>query len=85
MRTTVRLDDQLILQAKQVAAQTGRTMAAVIEDALREAMARRKHGAGRQPVGLTTVAGHGVLPGVDLDDSASLLEVMESADAAARR
>ena len=40
MRTTIQLDDQLLLEAKKHAAQTGRTLKAVIEDALREALAR---------------------------------------------
>ena len=43
--------------------------------------ARRSPGAGafeNQTVRLKTVKGSGVRPGVDLDDSASLLELMES-------
>jgi len=40
MRTTVRLDDDLLRQTKTLAAQTGRTLTAVIEDALRETLAR---------------------------------------------
>src|ERR1700675_4442894 len=41
MRTTVRLDDDLLRQTKTLAAQTGRTLTAVIEDALRETIAPR--------------------------------------------
>ena len=37
MRTTIQLDDQLLAEAKQRVAQTGRTLKAMIEDALREA------------------------------------------------
>ncbi len=40
MRTTVRLDDQLLLEVRRWAADTGRTITAVIEDALREVLAR---------------------------------------------
>ena len=40
MKTTIQLDDQLLLEAKQYTVQTGRTLKAVIEDALREALAR---------------------------------------------
>lgn len=76
MRTTIRLDEQLLRQAKQVAARTGRTLTSVIEDALREMLARRKTGA-QERVRLPTFKGHGVQPGVDLDDSAGLLDVME--------
>jgi Arc/MetJ family transcription regulator len=78
MRTTVRLDEHLLAQAKQYAAASGKTLTAVLEDALREALARRKATTRRKPVRLRTCDGTGVLPRVDLDDSASLLELMES-------
>jgi len=40
MRTTLQIDDNLMVQAKKLAAETGRTLTALIEDALREALAR---------------------------------------------
>ena len=55
-------------------------MTAVIEDALREALARREALEEREPVSLTTVSGHGLQAGIDLDDSAALLSIMEGAD-----
>jgi Arc/MetJ family transcription regulator len=79
MRTTIRLDEQLLAAAKQTAAASGRTLTAVIEDALRETLARGTARPGRRRLRLTTVGGNGPLPGVDLDDTASLLELMESA------
>ena len=79
MRTTIRIDDQLLLEAKRLAARTGRTLTAVVEDALREVVARQEFAPRRTPVRLTTVGGRGVLPGVDLDDSAVLLELMDRA------
>jgi len=78
MRTTVRLDEHLLAQVKQYAAASGKTLTAVLEDALREALARRNATTRRKPVRLRTCDGTGVLPGVDIDDSASLLELMES-------
>lgn len=60
--------------------ETGRTMTAVIEDALRQMLAQQKQLAERPPVYLTTVDGEGLQPGVDLDDSAALLDLMEAAD-----
>ncbi len=78
MRTTVRLDEHLLAQAKQYAAASGKTLTAVLEDALREALARRNTKIRRKPVRLRTCGGGGVRPGVDIDDSASLLELMES-------
>ena len=80
MRTTIRLDDELLAQVKLLAAQSGKTMTAVIEDALREVLSRRQLQERRKPVRLTTVSGNGVLPGIDLDDTASLLATMEEHD-----
>ena len=42
MRTTIRLDDDLLREAKAYAAATDRTLTRLIEDALREALARRQ-------------------------------------------
>jgi hypothetical protein len=77
VRTTIRLDDQLLAEAKSLAARTGRTLTRVIEDALRQSLAQRPGDAGG-PVRLPTFGGRGLRPGVDLDDSADLLDVMES-------
>ena len=85
MRTTIRIDDQLLIEVKQLAAQSGQTLTAIIEDALRQMLARRKQSAERPLIRLETVSGNGPQPGVDLDDSAALLDLMESFDAAARR
>ncbi len=82
MRTTIRLDAPVLAEAKKLAADTGRTLTAVIEDALREVLARRKQPHGRRKVRLTTFRGTGLNPGVDLDDSASLLDRMERLDVA---
>jgi hypothetical protein len=78
MRTTIRLDDQLLSDAKALAARTGRTLTGVIEDALRAALAQRADGPSGEDVKLPTFDGDGLQPGVDLDDSAALLDVMES-------
>ncbi|MGQ0670114.1 MAG: ribbon-helix-helix protein, CopG family [Actinomycetota bacterium] len=80
MRTTIRLDDQLLAEAKQLAARTNRTLTAVIEDALRQAVSRTSGADRRERVTLPTSGGGGVRPGIDLDDSASLLDVMEGTE-----
>jgi hypothetical protein len=79
MRTTVRLDPDLMEAAKRYALDTGRTLTALIEDSLREALARALPSARREPLRLHTVLGDGVQPGVDLDDTAGLLDRMEGA------
>ena len=79
MRTTVRLDDRVLAEVKKYAAETGRTLSSVLEDALRETLARRSARVkGKRPVRLRTVKGDGVRPGVDFDDTAALLALMES-------
>jgi hypothetical protein len=81
MRTTINLDDQLLKEAKAVAASTGRSFTRVVEDALRESLARRRAGRPKKRIVLTTFKGKGLRPGVDLDDSAALLDLMERTDA----
>jgi hypothetical protein len=76
-RTTIRLNDQLLLEAKKLAASSGRSLTAVIEDALRTALARRAQPRPGRRGALATFKGRGLLPGVDLDDTAALLDRME--------
>jgi hypothetical protein len=77
MRTTIRLDDTLLIETKKLAAESGRTLTAVIEDALREVLARRHQSRPRSRLKFTTFQGRGLHPGVDLDNSAALLDLME--------
>ena len=77
------MDDQLLMAAKQRAAQTGRTLKAVIEDALREALARPDVPQPQSRVRLQTFKGRVVQRGVDLDDTSSLLDLMEQDHGAA--
>ena len=80
MRTTIRLDAPLLAEAKKLAADRGRTLTAVIEDALREVLARRSQTRPGRKVKFTTFGGKGLRPGVDLDNSAALVDLMESSD-----
>jgi len=84
MRTTVRLDPELLKRAKALAAATNRSMTGLIEDALRQMLERREAPAEHMRFEMITATGNGVRPGVDLDDSASLWDVVES-DAPRRR
>jgi hypothetical protein len=77
MRTTVRLDDDLLREAKGLAARTGRTLTSVIEDGLREALARHRRRQEGPRVALPSFKGKGLRPGVDLDDTAGLLDIMD--------
>ena len=85
MRTTVRIDKHLLSEAKRLATETDHTLTAVIEEALRETLARRKLTKVSRPVKLVVFGSGGLLPGVDLDDTASLLDVMDHGNAPYRR
>jgi hypothetical protein len=77
MRTTVRLDDALLAEAKTLAVRTGRTLTQVIEDSLRQALAGRPDGEGRRAE-LPIVRGGRLRPGVNPDSMSDLLDIMES-------
>lgn len=76
MRTTIRLDESLLRQAKTVASETGRTLTSVIEEALQESLRRRKETAPRRSVRLPLHKGK-LRSGVDLNDSAALQDLMD--------
>lgn len=80
MRTTLRLDDQLLERAKKLAAERRTTLTAIFEEALREKLARSSEPPPRSAERpLPTFSGNGPRPGVDLHDSAGLLDVMSDA------
>lgn len=78
MRTTLDLDDSLIMAAKRRAAETGRTLTALIESALRELLRHESGGGDFQEFAWTIVKG-GAQAGVDLDDRDALENRMEQA------
>ena len=76
MRTTIRISDDLLIKAKRKAALENRSLTALIEEALRVALAESV--VERDPVELpVSRSTGGVLPGIDLNDSAALLETLE--------
>lgn len=78
MRTTLRVDDELLRRAKSYAARQGRSLTSVFEEALRRLLGESERHEERTRVELpVSVASGGVLPGVDLDDTAALLDMME--------
>lgn len=77
MRTTIRLDERLLAEAKKIAAESGKSLTRVIEEALQESLARRNRIPARPKLRLPRHRGR-LQPGVDLDDSSSLLDLMES-------
>ena len=78
MRTTIRLDDELLAEAKRHASENGMTLTAVIEQSLRVMLSSRHSTVLRQAIRLKTAGSGGVLAGVDLDHSASLLSRVDT-------
>ena len=82
MRTTIRLDDQLLKQVKSVALESGRTMNEIVEDACREFIYRRRAAKSRPRVKLTISDGEGgTFPGVDINNAAALQDYLDTLDA----
>ena len=75
MRTTLNLNEQLLISAKHRALEEKVPLSQLVESALREILARPR--AKGEFVRLVTVSGSGVKPGVDLADKRSLLDIMD--------
>ena len=78
MRTTIRINDDVLRAAKKAAVERDISLTKLIEEALREKLEYRAEPVKSRRVRLITFSGNGLQPGVDLDDSASLIEIMES-------
>ena len=76
MRTSINIDDKLYIEAKKLAMESKKTLANVIEDALRKVLAKKN--VKKIPVSLITMSGKGLKHGVDLDDSQSLNDIMDN-------
>jgi len=77
MRTTINLPDDLILQAKKAALEADTTLTEVIANALREALLKGRRKRPRRKIKLTTYGEGGTFPGVDLDDTSAVLDLMD--------
>jgi len=78
MRTTIRINENLLKRAKKLAADEGRTLTSLVEDGLELILAipRAKR---RERVELpVSKATGGVIPGIDLNRSSDLEEVMNA-------
>lgn len=76
MRTTIRLPDELYDEVRRRSVDRGVTVTSFIERALRQALERPTRASVR-PYAVSAFKGNGTLPGVDLNDSARLLDLME--------
>ena len=78
MRTTIRINDDLLKQAKKRAADEGRTLTSLVEDGLILILSKAKASRRRRIELPVSKATGGVLPGIDLNRSSDLEEVMNA-------
>lgn len=78
MRTTIQLDDNLHEMARRYAMANGKTLTALLEELLREKLMAQPRRSPATRVTLKTVNGRGMQRGVDLDDNAALLDLMDA-------
>jgi hypothetical protein len=79
MRTTISLDEDLLKRARRAALDHGLSFNELVVTALRVELARSPKPQRREKVTLPTCGGRGLRPGVDLDDAASLEDIMNEA------
>jgi Arc/MetJ family transcription regulator len=75
MRTTIDIDDELYRTVREHAARSGRTVSAVVEDAVRWAMQRQTPAGPPRP--LSTFRGSGLRAGIDLTSNSALRDEMD--------
>jgi hypothetical protein len=78
MRTTIRINDDLLKQAKKRAADEGRTLTSLVEDGLAFILVKPKTSRRKRVDLPISKATGGVLPGIDLNRSSDLEEVMNA-------
>ncbi|CAN5859428.1 antitoxin VapB48 [soil metagenome] len=76
MRTTLDLDDEVMRTLKRRAAETGRTLTSLVEEALRAMLERGSRPDPAYKLEWTVVPG-GARPGVDLSDRDALIDIMD--------
>ncbi len=74
MRTTIDIDEQLLLYAKHQAASQNIPLKNILEDALRSLFARQQ--LPHEPMQLQTCSGNGLKAGVNLENNRSLNDIM---------
>ena len=78
MRTTIRMDNTLLVGAKDEANRRGTTLTSLIEQGVRLMIAQKDTAPSRPRITLPVSRAKGGLhPGVDLSNSAALLDLME--------
>jgi hypothetical protein len=77
MRTTINLPDDLIWRAKKAALEADTTLTEFIANALRESLAQERRKKPAHELEISPSGSGGVFPGVYLDDTSALLDIMD--------
>ncbi len=78
MRTTINMDDDLHAAVKARATAEGKSMTSFVDDALRHYLATTVPVDSQRTLDGSITKRDGAFPGVDLDDSAALLDLMST-------
>jgi len=76
VRTTLNISDDLLAEAKVVAARTHRSIGAVVDDALRVLLRREATESAGGAWTFPTSGAGGLQPGVNLDDREALADIL---------
>jgi hypothetical protein len=85
MDTTIHIDDQLFIRVQEAAAATGQTVDAFIANALTETLAHPEKDSSGKIFCFTRDRGMRLMPGVDINNNAELLDIMEEGLDVSRR
>ena len=85
MRTTIRLDQDLLRRAKMRAVESHRTLTSIIEEALRTSLMPRLSSTSLPPLHIVPFRGKGTRRGVDLTKTSTLLAAEDEARYRPRR
>jgi 3-deoxy-D-manno-octulosonic acid (KDO) 8-phosphate synthase len=80
MRTTVRLSDDLYIEAKEHALKTKRTFTELVHDALISYISKEQSKQSPRKIKIPTFKGTGLHEGVNLNDNSAMLDKMETND-----
>lgn len=78
MRTTISIEDDLHEAVKARATADGKSLSSFVDDALRHYLVATARAAVPDASGELILKRDGAFPGVDLDDSAALLDLMST-------
>lgn len=84
MRTTIRMNDELLRRAKKLAAEEGRTLTSIIEEGVANVLNSRRTVSKRRVKLPVSKKRGGVWPGIHITNSAQLYDIMDRDDSPGR-